>query len=69
LLKQHPSYIFHFHLALVFFPVAQVGSSGAGKSTIMRLLFRFFDVTGGCVRIDGQDISKVSALHGETAFV
>uniref|UniRef100_A0A8C4QZD0 ATP-binding cassette sub-family B member 6 n=1 Tax=Eptatretus burgeri TaxID=7764 RepID=A0A8C4QZD0_EPTBU len=56
----HPSYIFHFHLALVFFHVVQVGSSGAGKSTIMRLLFRFFDVTGGCVRIDGQDISKVS---------
>uniref|UniRef100_UPI00358F1561 ATP-binding cassette sub-family B member 6 isoform X1 n=2 Tax=Myxine glutinosa TaxID=7769 RepID=UPI00358F1561 len=39
--------------------VALVGSSGVGKSTIMRLLFRFFDVTSGCVRIDGQDISKV----------
>uniref|UniRef100_A0A6Q2YL14 ATP-binding cassette, sub-family B (MDR/TAP), member 6b n=1 Tax=Esox lucius TaxID=8010 RepID=A0A6Q2YL14_ESOLU len=37
----------------------QVGMSGSGKSTILRLLFRFFDVQGGCIRIDGQDISKV----------
>uniref|UniRef100_A0A6Q2X103 ATP-binding cassette, sub-family B (MDR/TAP), member 6b n=1 Tax=Esox lucius TaxID=8010 RepID=A0A6Q2X103_ESOLU len=36
-----------------------VGMSGSGKSTILRLLFRFFDVQGGCIRIDGQDISKV----------
>uniref|UniRef100_A0A1A8DZW1 ATP-binding cassette sub-family B member 6 n=2 Tax=Nothobranchius kadleci TaxID=1051664 RepID=A0A1A8DZW1_NOTKA len=39
--------------------VALVGPSGSGKSTIVRLLFRFYDVHGGCVRIDGQDISKV----------
>ncbi|XP_071779898.2 ATP-binding cassette sub-family B member 6 [Centroberyx gerrardi] len=39
--------------------VALVGQSGSGKSTIIRLLFRFYDVQGGCVRIDGQDISKV----------
>ncbi|XP_047432086.1 ATP-binding cassette sub-family B member 6 [Mugil cephalus] len=39
--------------------VALVGQSGSGKSTIMRLLFRFYDVQGGCIRIDGQDISKV----------
>ncbi|XP_059184195.1 ATP-binding cassette sub-family B member 6 [Centropristis striata] len=39
--------------------VAFVGQSGSGKSTIMRLLFRFYDVQGGCIRIDGQDISKV----------
>uniref|UniRef100_A0A6Q2Y9C7 ATP-binding cassette, sub-family B (MDR/TAP), member 6b n=1 Tax=Esox lucius TaxID=8010 RepID=A0A6Q2Y9C7_ESOLU len=32
---------------------------GTRKSTILRLLFRFFDVQGGCIRIDGQDISKV----------
>ncbi|XP_067350021.1 ATP-binding cassette sub-family B member 6 isoform X2 [Channa argus] len=37
----------------------QVGPSGSGKSTIIRLLFRFYDVQGGCIRIDGQDISKV----------
>jgi ATP-binding cassette subfamily B protein len=40
--------------------VAIVGSSGSGKSTIMKLLFRFYDVTGGRVLIDGQDISRVS---------
>ena len=42
--------------------VAIVGSSGAGKSTIMKLLFRFYDVDAGAIRIDGQDISKVSQL-------
>ena len=39
--------------------VAIVGPSGAGKSTISRLLFRFYDVTGGAIRIDGQDIRDV----------
>uniref|UniRef100_A0A8C9S3R4 ATP-binding cassette sub-family B member 6 n=1 Tax=Scleropages formosus TaxID=113540 RepID=A0A8C9S3R4_SCLFO len=39
--------------------VALVGQSGSGKSTILRLLFRFYNVQGGCIRIDGQDISKV----------
>jgi ATP-binding cassette subfamily B protein len=40
--------------------VAVVGSSGAGKSTLSRLLFRFYDVGGGRVLIDGQDIRDVS---------
>lgn len=40
--------------------VAIVGPSGAGKSTIARLLFRFYDVTGGAVRIDGQDVRAVT---------
>ncbi len=40
--------------------VAIVGSSGAGKSTLSRLLFRFYDVTGGAITIDGQDIREVS---------
>src|SRR3954465_2100270 len=40
--------------------VAIVGPSGAGKSTISRLLFRFYDVTGGSIRIDGQDIREVT---------
>ncbi len=40
--------------------VAIVGPSGAGKSTISRLLFRFYDVTGGRILIDGQDLREVS---------
>src|SRR5262245_9260276 len=40
--------------------VAIVGASGAGKSTISRLLFRFYDVGGGAVRIDGQGIRTVT---------
>jgi ATP-binding cassette subfamily B protein len=40
--------------------LAVVGASGAGKSTLSRLLFRFFDVTGGCIRVDGQDIRQVT---------
>ncbi|MEX2629812.1 MAG: ABC transporter ATP-binding protein/permease [Tistlia sp.] len=40
--------------------VAVVGSSGAGKSTLSRLLFRFWDVESGAIRIDGQDLREVS---------
>jgi ATP-binding cassette subfamily B protein len=40
--------------------VAIVGPSGAGKSTVSRLLFRFYDVTGGRILIDGQDIRAVT---------
>ena len=40
--------------------VAIVGPSGAGKSTISRLLFRFYDVTGGRILIDGEDIRDVT---------
>ncbi len=40
--------------------VAIVGPSGAGKSTISRLLFRFYDVDEGAVRIDGQDVRDVT---------
>ena len=45
--------------------VAIVGPSGSGKSTIGRLLFRFYDVSGGAIRIDGQDIRDVTqvSLH------
>lgn len=39
--------------------LAVVGSSGAGKSTLGRLLFRFYDVGGGRITIDGQDIRDV----------
>jgi len=40
--------------------IAIVGPSGAGKSTISRLLFRFYDVTGGAISIDGQDVRDVT---------
>ncbi|HUX78771.1 MAG TPA: ABC transporter ATP-binding protein/permease [Alphaproteobacteria bacterium] len=40
--------------------MAIVGESGAGKSTISRLLFRFYDVTEGAILIDGQDIREVT---------
>jgi ATP-binding cassette, subfamily B, heavy metal transporter len=40
--------------------LAIVGPTGAGKSTISRLLFRFYDVTEGRIRIDGQDIRDVT---------
>ena len=39
--------------------VAIVGASGAGKSTVSRILFRFYDIESGSVRIDGQDIRDV----------
>ncbi|MEY8882467.1 ABC transporter ATP-binding protein/permease [Donghicola sp. XS_ASV15] len=51
--------------------VAIVGPSGSGKSTISRLLFRFYDVTHGAIRIDGQDLRDVSqtSLHGAIGVV
>ncbi|MEP7180558.1 MAG: ABC transporter ATP-binding protein/permease [Betaproteobacteria bacterium] len=39
--------------------VAVVGPSGAGKSTLARLLFRFYDVTGGSIAVNGQDVRSV----------
>ena len=42
--------------------VAIVGPSGSGKSTIGRLLFRFYDVNAGAIRIDGQDVKDVQQL-------
>ena len=45
--------------------VALVGPSGGGKSTLCRLIPRFYDVTGGAIRIDGQDVRSVTqdSLH------
>ena len=51
--------------------VALVGPSGSGKSTIGKLLFRFYDVTGGAIRIDGQDLRDVTqaSLHAQIGVV
>ncbi|MEM1073257.1 MAG: ABC transporter ATP-binding protein/permease [Pseudomonadota bacterium] len=51
--------------------VAIVGSTGSGKSTVGRLLFRFYDVNGGALRIDGQDVRKVTqdSLHAAIGVV
>ena len=48
--------------------VAIVGPSGAGKSTVSRLLFRFYDVTGGRIEIDGQDIRDVTQTSVRAAI-
>src|SRR3569833_1849379 len=51
--------------------VGIVGATGSGKSTIMRLLYRFYDIDGGQILIDGQDISqmKVDDLRSNIAIV
>jgi subfamily B ATP-binding cassette protein MsbA len=51
--------------------IAVVGRSGAGKSTLINLLPRFYDVTGGAILIDGQDIRDVtlSSLRAEIGIV
>jgi ABC-type transport system involved in Fe-S cluster assembly fused permease/ATPase subunit len=51
--------------------LALVGHSGSGKSTVGRLLFRFYDVSGGSIRIDGQDLRDVTqtSLHAQIGVV
>lgn len=51
--------------------VALVGPSGGGKSTITKILLRLYDVSGGAIRIDGQDIREVTqdSLREAIAFV
>ncbi|MEI6305024.1 MAG: ABC transporter ATP-binding protein [Candidatus Taylorbacteria bacterium] len=51
--------------------VGLIGPSGAGKSTLVRLLLRLYDIQGGTISIDGQDISKVAqgSLRDSISFV
>jgi ATP-binding cassette subfamily B protein/subfamily B ATP-binding cassette protein MsbA len=51
--------------------VALVGETGAGKSTIIRLLARFFDITDGAIKIDGHDVRQVtvSSLRSQLGIV
>ncbi len=51
--------------------VAIVGATGSGKSTIGRLLFRFYDVTGGALKVDGQDVRDIAqtSLHAAIGVV
>ncbi len=51
--------------------VALVGPSGAGKSTVTKLLMRLYDVSGGTIEIDGQNIAKITqeSLREHIAFV
>jgi ATP-binding cassette subfamily B protein len=56
-----PPVLDHFTLAVE--PgetVALVGRTGSGKSTVIRLLMRFYDVTGGSVRLDGRDVRDLT---------
>ena len=48
--------------------VAIVGPTGAGKTTIVNLLMRFYDVSGGCITLDGQDISRLSRVEVRRNF-
>jgi ATP-binding cassette subfamily B protein len=43
--------------------IGLVGPSGGGKTTVVNLIARFYDVTGGCVRIDGVDLRRIETGH------
>jgi ATP-binding cassette subfamily B protein len=43
--------------------VAIVGHTGSGKTTIVNLLMRFYEINSGCIKIDGIDISEISQIE------
>jgi ATP-binding cassette subfamily B protein len=51
--------------------VGIIGSTGSGKSTLVGLIPRFYDVSAGCIKVDGEDIHLVDPkrLRGKIAFV
>ncbi len=51
--------------------IALVGHTGAGKTTFIKLLLRFYDVTSGCIRVDGYDVRDVTqhSLHAQFGIV
>jgi len=48
--------------------VAVVGQTGSGKSTLMKLLLRFYSPTGGCIRLDGTDLAQLRIADLRRAF-
>ena len=52
--------------------IAVVGPTGCGKTTLINLLMRFYDVDGGCISVDGKDVRevtrKVCAVHMAWCF-
>lgn len=49
--------------------IAFVGPSGGGKSTLINLIARFYDVTSGCIRLDGQDVRHISHVRQHMSLV
>ena len=67
--KKDQSFIENFNLSTTpGMRVAIVGPTGCGKTTLINLLMRFYDIDGGSIKIDGQDIKTVSRRSLRSAF-